>query len=126
MAIDVQARLQALSLLERLQDERLSYLELAYEWPHSDDPALDGILRWLWSVCEELNHTPVFDFFCVQRMNTYVNCVVFLSTELEFPMRILSWSQYIHERLVWGMNWNLYCSLPDYPEWPLPLRKNTN
>jgi hypothetical protein len=122
MNIDTQARQQAHYLLRCIIADHITIFELEYDWPASHDVALDGVQQWLWTVCEKAPYTSISESLSAVDMAILRNCLTFLGTKLPFPVRKLTAFGYLKERWKWGWDWNVRCTLPDYPEWPFPRK----
>ncbi|WP_019677765.1 hypothetical protein [Arsukibacterium perlucidum] len=120
MTIDKKAREQASVLIDKITTEMLTNRQLEDCWPESSDPAINGILRWLWSLYDDAKEYPVHHSLKNNDIKILSNCREFLQTDMPFPMQKLSLMEIIRNRLQWGVEWNVDCSLPTYPEWPFP------
>lgn len=126
MAIDFDARKAALDILTKLDMGSIKLQELENEWPRSQDPALNGIKRWLWTLYNDeddvLTVRQLSD--CDQRI--LANCKFFLASNYAFPMKELTAISKAKEKLRWGVEWNVECTLPDYDSWPFPREIKDN
>lgn len=120
MTIDSQARLQAQYLLRCIATTRATFFDIEYDWPVSRDLAIAGIQQWLWMICEDQENRPVYDLLDEFNRQILQNCLVFLTTNKPFPTRRLSPWRYLQQKLKRGWDWQVRCTLPDYPEWPFP------
>lgn len=126
MKVDSNSRNKAFELIERLERNEISSFELEDEWPKSKDPALNGIHRWLWISYSDNSNEKVYELLSDKDKVLLRNCKSFLSSSDEFPMRKLSLLGKLREKLKWGIEWNVECTLPESEYWPLSKEGKPN
>ncbi len=123
--VDIDARKNALSLICKLEAQVISIQKFEDDWPLSQDTALNGILRWLWTLYSDDDKLFSFKLLSDKDKKTLGNCKAFLESNQELPMKKLTLTSKFRERLKWGKEWNVECSLPHYEEWPFPKKNDS-
>lgn len=119
--VDRKARRHALAILTKIKEQRLTNWQLEDEWPSSKtDPALNCILRWLWSLYDDFPEVPLIDILSKQDLQRVEKCCTFLSSEIEFVVSKLSFWEKIRRIMRWGREWQSDCTEPTDDYWPFP------
>jgi hypothetical protein len=119
--IDRPARDEARRLLDRVREGALTNWQLEDAWPKSDvDPAINCILRWLWTQCDDDEASEVLACLGEEDAKVLDRCIQFLATDLEFPLRALTPDEESAERRKWGVEWLPGCTSPEDNYWPFP------
>ncbi len=127
--IDREARNLAMSFLIEICDKRrITNWQFEDNWPSSNsDPAINCILRWLWTLYDDFPEVPLIEVLSKQDLQIIDRCYAFLSSDIEFRVRKLkkkiSFWEKIKMSMQWGSEWRLDCTLPTYMDndfWPFP------
>lgn len=119
--VDRKARQQALELLLKLKEQSLTNWQLEDEWPSSDDPALNCILRWLWTLYDDHQEELISNFMSDRELKILERCCDFLASEEEFLVTRRTPLEQIKTLLIWGTGWRTDCTLPtegNEDNWP--------
>jgi len=122
--VDKEARQRALAILVKIKEQCLTNWQLEDEWPSSKiDPALNCILRWIWSLYDDFPEVSLVEVLSQKDIQIMERCYSFLSSEMEFPVRKLSFCEKIKTIMLWGREWRYDCTLPTDDYWPFPKEK---
>lgn len=120
--VDREARQCAITILARIKEQGITNWQLEDEWPSSEDPALNCILRWLWTLYSDFPEFPLIDVLSKQDIQIIEKCSLFLSSDLEFQVsEPPSFWEKMKIIIKWGREWRTNCTLPtDDDNWPFP------
>ena len=119
--IDRSARNRAVSLLRSVFSEGVTNWRLEDDWPKSvSDPALECILRWLWSLYDDDKESQMAEVIGEERLPILNRAIAFLEADYSYELADLSEAEMANALRTWGREWNPRCRGPDYPEWPFP------
>lgn len=119
--IDSYARKKALELLEQVKNQMLTNWLLENNWPQSnDDPALNCILRWIWTLYDDDVEVMLADVITGKNRVIFDRCCNFLGTNVEFPLKDISIEDEQRIKNEWGKEWRCDCTIPEDECWPFP------
>jgi len=122
--VDNDARRKTLEILKKLETEKLTNWQLEDMWPKSSiDPAINCILRWLWTLYDDNLEYVVIDKLTDAEKNILARCRNFLATEIDFPIRKRSIFERIKLKYKMGVEWRSDCTFPDNGYWPFPSQE---
>ncbi len=119
--IDTKARKHSLSLLKKIDEEKLTNWHLEENWPKSKtDPAINCILRWLWTLYDDDKEMIMADTLSDDNRKIFDRCSDFLKSDTEFITLTLKSEEEAEIRKLWGKEWRCDCTLPKDDDWPFP------
>jgi len=118
--IDENARLRAVTLLEKVITKKMTNWQLEDSWPESKDaPALNCIFRWIWTLYDDGKETPVIEKLSPDNREVFDRCLAFLKSDHEFPVKSVTPAESVLIRQGWGVEWRTDCTCPqDSDLWP--------
>ncbi len=107
------ARVFAASLLKKAKTGEMTNWQLEDSWPDAkDDPALNCILRWIWTLYDDGSETRSMKELSLSDLKIFNRCLDFLETHIEFPTKRISHEEAILIRKKWGVEWRPDCTCP--------------
>jgi len=119
--VDREARQCAITILAKIKEQGLTNWQLEDEWPSSKkDPAINCILRWLWSLYDDFPEIPLIEVLSKRDLQVVERACLFLSSDIEFQVYKPSLWEKIRVIIKWGREWRLDCTFPTDDDWPFP------